>query len=217
VRITPPLKAFLEEKIWMALLHHPELQGFWERELGAAAFSAMQALVPRTWILDARPVPPHAVIPGLLIDGHPVREWTSLQGLTKKQREYVVKPSGFSELAYESRGVSVGHDLPEEEWTACLQEALERFPQQPYILQEFHKASRCRVQYYDFHRDEMRPMRGRVLVRPYYYIVDDRARLAGVQAVVCPPDKKILHGMVDAVLVPCGVREGAEMLQAAED
>ncbi|MEW6754280.1 MAG: hypothetical protein AB1505_25345 [Candidatus Latescibacterota bacterium] len=210
VRITPPLKAFLEEKMWLALLHHPQLRPFWDKELGAQAHARLLALVPRTWIVDARPVPPHAVVAGLHIDGQPVREWTALQHLTKKQREFVLKPSGFSDLAYESRGVSVGHDLPEEEWAGRLREALDRFPRQPYVLQDFHKAARCRVQYYDFHRDEMRAMRGRALVRPYYYLMGDRVRLAGVQAVVCPLDKKVLHGMVDAVLVPCGTREGTE-------
>lgn len=217
VRVTPPLKAFLEEKMWLALLHHPLLRPFWERELGAPSLALLAALVPRTWILDSRPAPPYAVIAGLQIEGQPVREWTALQRLTKKQREYVVKPSGFSDLAYESRGVSVGHDLPEEEWTARLSEALERFQRQPYVLQEFHKAARHRVQYYDFHRDEVRPMRGRVLVRPYYYLVDDRVVLSGVQAVICPPDKKVLHGMVDAVLVPCGVRAQVDSAEPSEE
>ena len=63
--------------------------------------------------------------------------------------------------------------------------------------------------YYDFHSGEIRPMHGRVLLRPYYYVTgEEETKLAGIQAVVCPADKKVLHGMVDAVLVPCAVREG---------
>jgi hypothetical protein len=55
-------------------------------------------------------------------------------------------------------------------------------------------------------------MRGRTLLRPYYYVVGSEARLAGVQAIVCPPDKKVLHGMSDAILAPCAVAspEGRE-------
>ena len=206
VRVTPPLKAYLEEKMWLALFHHPMLQTFWRKELGREATAVLADLIPRSWILDARPLPPHALIPGLEIGGQPVGDWQTLAHLTKKQREFVVKPSGFSELAYESRGVSIGHDLPEEAWGARLQEALDSFATTPYILQEFHKAARRTVRYYDFFEDALRPMRGRILIRPYYYMVDDEPRLSGVQAVVVPPDKKVLHGMVDAVLVPCAVR-----------
>jgi hypothetical protein len=32
--------------------------------------------------------------------------------------------------------------------------------------------------------------------------------LAGILATVCPADKKIIHGMKDAVLVPCAAAPG---------
>lgn len=206
VRLTPPLKAYLEEKLWLALLHHPLLTSFWERELGRRLFSLLTELVPRTWILDPRPAPPYATIPGLQVDGQAINDWQRLGHLTKRQREFVLKPSGFSPMAYESRGVSVGHDLPEEEWTARLQQALDGFPSGPFILQEYHKPAQRTASYYDFHTDEVRPMRGRVLVRPYYYVHGEEPRLSGVQAVICPADKKVLHGMVDAILVPGATR-----------
>ena len=108
----------------------------------------------------------------------------------------VIKPSGFSELAYESKGVSVGHDMSEEMWNHNIQKGLDYFEQTPHILQKFHKSMRQTMHYYDFYEDKLKPMRGRTLLRPYYYLIDDKPNLAGVQAVVCPPDKKILHGMV---------------------
>ena len=162
----------------------------------------MGSLIPRSWIVDARPLPPHAIIPGLDIGGQPVSDWQQLKQLTKKQRELVLKPSGFSNIAYESKGVSIGHDLPEAKWAERLQEALDLFEYQPYILQEFHKAARRTVRYYDFYRDEVVPMRGRVMLRPYYYVIGDAPRLCGIQALVFPADKKILHGMVDAAIMP---------------
>ena len=67
------------------------------------------------------------------------------------------------------------------------------------------RAARKSVRYYDFFDDEIKPMRGRVLLRPYYYLIGEEPQLAGTQAVVCPPDKKILHGMIDAVIAPCAV------------
>ncbi len=211
VRVTPPLKAYLEEKMWLALFRHPLLQTFWQRELDRRSMDVLRGLVPESWILDSTPVPPHAVIPDLRIDGHSVNDWNQLEHLTKKQREFVIKPSGFSELAYGSRGVAIGHDLPEEGWSAHLQEALERFPDSPHILQEFHKSARVSASYYDFSTDQIRSMRGRALLRPYYYTGGEEAQLAGIQAILCPADKKILHGMTDAILVPCAVDRGTSL------
>ena len=205
LRLTPPPKAYLEEKLWLALYHHPQLKEYWRRTLGKESFAALGSLIPHSWIVDSRPLPPHAIIPGFDIGGQPVNDWQALKKLTKKQRELVLKPSGFSDIAYESKGVSIGHDMPEEEWAARVQQALDRFEHQPYILQEFHKAARRTVRYYDFEKDQIVPMRGRVMLRPYYYIVDDKPQLCGIQALVFPADKKILHGMVDSAIMPCAV------------
>lgn len=205
LRLTPPPKAYLEEKLWLALYHHPLLKNYWRRELGKEAFGALCSLIPRSWILDSRPLPPHATIPGFDIGGQPVNDWQQLKRLTKKQRELVLKPSGFSAIAYESKGVAIGHDMPETEWAERVQEALNSFETQPYILQEFHKAARRTVHYYDFYSDAVKSMRGRVMLRPYYYVIGDEPQLAGIQALVFPPDKKILHGMVDCAIMPCAV------------
>ena len=137
--VTPPFKPALEEKLAFALLHHPVQAPFWRRELGEATFDLLAGLMPRTWILDPRPVPPAAVIPDLRIGGRAVADWRDLAEASQRDRRYVVKPSGFSELAWGSRGVSVGHDLPQSEWAAALDAALASFPTTPSILQEFHK------------------------------------------------------------------------------
>lgn len=203
VRLTPPPKAYLEEKLLLALLHHPLLAEFWPRELGKKETRLLHELVPRTWIVDPTPAPPHTTIPGLAPGGRALNDWHGLKGLGKKEREYVLKPSGFSLDAYGSRGVAMGHDLPEDEWAGHIDAALDSFGRTPHVLQEFHKAKQVRCRYYDFFDDEIKPMRGRALLRPYYYMEGDTPRLAGVQAIVCPADKKVLHGMTDAVLVPC--------------
>ncbi|MEC9378311.1 MAG: hypothetical protein VX528_05030, partial [Candidatus Latescibacterota bacterium] len=162
VRITPPMKAFLEEKMWLALFHHPQLQTFWEKELGDAC-ELLQAIIPPSWIIDSRPAPPHMIIPGLQISGQPVSNWDQFLHLSKKQRELVIKPSGFHMDAQQSRGVTVGHDVPEEEWQQALMSARDGFENGPSILQEFHKGARLPFRYYDFNADEIKPMHGRVL------------------------------------------------------
>jgi len=204
VKATPPLKAQLEEKLLMALYHHPLLERFWVRELGEETVDFLTKTFPRTWILDPRPLPPHAVIPGLEIRGESVSDYRALGELGQKERQLVIKPSGFSERAWGSRGVSVGHDMSGDDWQAVVGSSLEAFHTSPHILQEYHTGSRFRVDYYDFESDAMSHFRGRMRLCPYYFVVDDEPVLSGVQATICPPDKKLLHGMVDAVVVPCG-------------
>ncbi|MGH7236863.1 MAG: hypothetical protein ACREIO_10810 [Nitrospiraceae bacterium] len=203
--VTPPFKPALEEKLAFALLHHPVLGPFWRRELGEATFELLAGLMPRTWILDPRPVPPAAVIPDLRIGGRAVADWRDLAEASQRDRRYVVKPSGFSELAWGSRGVSVGHDLPQPEWAAALDTALASFPTTPSILQEFHKGRQFELSYYDARAGAVVPMSGRVRLSPYYFVTGERAELAGVLATLCPPDKKVIHGMRDAIMVPCAV------------
>ncbi|HKC95736.1 MAG TPA: hypothetical protein VKB81_17120, partial [Nitrospira sp.] len=113
--VTPPYKPALEEKSAFALLHHPTLAPYWRTELGEHLFVHLTTIMPRTWILDPAPVPPSAVIPGLSIGSRAVMNWHDLAEATQKERHFVIKPSGFSELAWGSRGVSVGHDLPQNE------------------------------------------------------------------------------------------------------
>lgn len=205
IAVTPPFKPALEEKLAFALLHHPVLAAFWQRELGEETFGVLSGLMPRTWILDPSPLPPYGVIPGLYMAGRPVTDWRGIANASQKDRQYVIKPSGFSELAWGSRGVAVGHDLPQAEWAHTIENALRSFPTTPYILQEFHKGQQYDLTYYDPRTDEMVPMLGRARLSPYYFVAGGRAELAGILATIVPLDKKLIHGMRDAVMVPCAV------------
>jgi len=205
VSVTPPYKPALEEKSAFALLHHPALAPFWRTALGEELYVHLTTVMPRTWVLDPAPVPPSAVIPGLSVGGRAVMHWGDLAAATQKQRHFVLKPSGFSELAWGSRGVSVGHDLPQHEWAAAIETALAAFPHTPYVLQEFHKGRQYHVDYYDAHTGEILTMAGRARLSPYYFVTGETAELAGILATICPADKKVIHGMRDAVMVPCAV------------
>lgn len=94
VALTPPAKPWLEEKMAFALLHHPVLEPFWTRELEPDTFAQLRRLMPRTWILDPRPVSPSAVIPGLTAGGRAVSDWRDLAAAGQKERRFVIKPSG---------------------------------------------------------------------------------------------------------------------------
>ena len=88
-----------------------------------------------------------------------------------------------------------------------MDRALAEFLKSPYVLQRYHKTRVVESAYFDFDRNEMVPMPGRVRLCPYYFVHGDgdsaRPHLGGVLATICPADKKIIHGMKDAILAPC--------------
>ncbi|GJL62669.1 MAG: hypothetical protein NPIRA04_13230 [Nitrospirales bacterium] len=202
--ITPPYKPWLEEKLTFALIHHPMLEQYWKSNLAGETFQTLKRLMPHTWVLDPEPIPPMGVIPGLTLGDQPISDWRMLGTASQKERHYVIKPSGFSELAWGSRGVSIGHDRSQTEWAETIEHGLDSFSTTPYILQEFHKGRLYSVEYYDEQKQDWTTMDGRARLSPYYCVIGDEAKLSGILATVCPKDKKIIHGMRDAVMMPCG-------------
>ncbi len=201
VKMTPPPKATLEEKLAFALFHHHALASLWRSELGNETFERLQRLFPKTWVIDPRQMPPQGVIAGLEAGGAPISDFRQLIALPKSERAYVVKPSGFSELAWGSRGVKIGDDLTREEWTSTIETALGSFDRTPWILQRFHKGKLVRQTYLDREADEVREYDGRVRLCPYYFVTgEESVRLGGVLATIAPADKRLIHGMTDAVL-----------------
>ncbi|MGC1381243.1 MAG: hypothetical protein WA814_09525 [Candidatus Baltobacteraceae bacterium] len=201
VKMTPPPKATLEEKLGFALFHHRALAPLWRGELGDERFERLSLLFPQTWVIDPRPLPPQGVIDALEIGGRAISDFRQLITLPKSERAYVVKPSGFSSLAWGSRGVKIGDDLTREEWTATIETALASYDSTPYILQRFHKGQRVRQRYFDRDRDEIREYDGRVRLCPYYFVTgEESVVLGGILATIAPADKKLIHGMTDAVM-----------------
>ncbi|MBV9720217.1 MAG: hypothetical protein JOZ77_12960 [Candidatus Eremiobacteraeota bacterium] len=201
VRMTPAPKASLEEKLAFALLHHHALASLWSAELGKERFERLARFFPKTWVIDPRPLPPHGTIAGLEAGGAPISDFRQLIALPKSERSYVVKPSGFSELAWGSRGVKIGDDLTRDEWAAAIDTALASFDRTPWILQRFHKGKLVKQRYYDRDRDEIREYEGRVRLCPYYFVTgEESVVLGGVLATIAPADKRLIHGMSDAVM-----------------
>jgi hypothetical protein len=194
--LTPPLKPYLEEKLWLALFWSRPLQEFWRQEVGEKGQKLLQRVIPYSWVLDPAPLPPHAVIPELGI-----QSWTELERFSQKQRELVLKISGFSPEAWGARGVYVGSDLSGEQWTEQVRTGLAEFSHHPRVLQRFVKGSLVE-QDYAAENDEMVTMRGRARICPYYFVANERVALGGVLSTLVPADKKLIHGMRDAVIGP---------------
>ncbi len=202
ITLTPPPKPVLEEKLLFALLWNRNLREFWRRELGERFFEIMLSHAPRTWVMDPSPLPPHAALPGLEIT-----DWRQLKAFSQRERDMIIKVSGFSELAWGARGVYLGSDLSQGDWSAAVDTALASFPKNPYILQQFRRPDTRPALWFDESTGTVAPFEGRVRLCPYYFIAGEgdsaRATLGGILATICPADKKIIHGMSDAVLAPC--------------
>ena len=197
VSVTPPFKPYLEEKMWFALFWMQPLREFWRRELGEKYFLKLQQIIPYTWLLDPTPLPQHAVIPRLEI-----HDWREAARFSQKERDLLLKVSGFSPLGWGSRGVALGADLPHSEWQRQIEHALETFEQSPTLMQRFHKGRLVEQRYWDSETSELKTMNGRVRLCPYYFVETDKVKMRGALATVAPADKKLLHGMRDAILVP---------------
>lgn len=206
VVVTPAYKPYLEEKALPALFRNPALEQYWRKSLGDG-YEVLDKTLVDTYILDNRQVPPGAQISGFLWRGEPIRNWCVIKDSSQKERRLVIKPSGYSPLAWGSRGVKIGHDMSREDWSEAVDAALESFDSSPWVLQHFHDTSLIGVKYLSKQNDEIRSMQARVRLCPYYFVVDDRAELGGVLATACPKDKKLIHGMTDAVMAPCRQEE----------
>lgn len=217
VVVAPPMRAFQEEKAALALLRHPALSPFWEESLGGEKFSLLKKIVPETWVVEPPPpcgLPASAVLLAPTRDGRPIRDWGELASAPKRERDLVLKASGFSPDAWGARSVTVGSDASQSEWAAALARALDSARERDslYIAQRFRKPARLPHTVFDDAGTPV-PAFGRVRICPYYFVVPDpaapareRAALGGALCTFCPPDKKIIHGMSSAVLLPCDLR-----------
>ena len=201
IRLTPPPKPVFEEKMLFALLWNRNLQNFWRQELGEGFLARLKKVIPCTWLVDPTPLPPHAAIPELNLT-----DWQQLKTLSQKERDLILKVSGFSEHAWGARGVYLGSDLSHADWSAAVDRAISSFETSPFVLQRYEKPRLVEAEWFDFEKNQTVPMKGRARLCPYYFVVGEgdaaRPQLGGVLATICPADKKIIHGMTDAILAP---------------
>lgn len=202
IRLTPPPKPFLEEKLTLALLWNRNLRAFWLQHLGESFLKQLLQIVPYTWIIDPSPLPPNGAFPELNLT-----DWQQLKTLSQKERDLILKVSGFSENAWGARGVSLGSDMSVADWSAAVDQAINSAEKNPFILQRYHKPKTVEAKWFDFKANAVHVMNGRVRLCPYYFVHGDgdaaRTQLGGALATICQADKKIIHGMDDAILAPC--------------
>lgn len=203
IEVSSPHKAFLEEKMWSALFHSQPLRSNWLKWMRQSQIEKLQSYLPYSWVIDPSPVPHYAELPRLGINN-----WNELSKFSQKQRELVLKISGFSELAWGSRSVKIGHDLSAEDWKNAVEMAIEDFPSRPWVMQKFKKAKVFKHSYWDISEEKIKTIDVRARLCPYYFTStkDDSisdVKLGGILATLVPSDKKIIHGMSEAIMAPC--------------
>jgi hypothetical protein len=223
VIIAPPMRPFQEEKLALALFHHHRLQDFWAENLGGRSLKLLRQLIPMSWVMDPTPLPPGAVLDGPRVSGRALADWSQLAQASQKERDLIIKISGYHETAWGARSVVLGSDCSREEWQAGIERALQLAPTNLHVLQEYRKPRRVKHPVYhpaerdgavgvtqakdDLSSVVLAKEEGRLRLCPYFFTINGEARLAGALATFCPPDKKIIHGMQDAVLLPCRVAD----------
>ena len=188
--LSPPMRPFQEEKLWLALFHRPDLEGFWRAQLGEATFALLKTVIPRGW----------AVLPETPPDGF--ASWLDVKRASQKKRALILKRSGFHPSAWGARSVTFGSDVSADVWAQKIDEALAAAPQSPFILQIYEKPVRAPHPVYEDGAARERSLRTRLCA---YYFPQENGEtvLGGVLATLCPADKKIIHGMSVATLLPC--------------
>jgi hypothetical protein len=215
VAIAPPMRHFQEEKLALALFHHHLLQDFWAEALSGRALKLLRALIPPSWIMDPAPLPPGAVLDGPRVAGRSLNDWRDLVNASQKERDLIIKISGYHETAWGARSVVLGSDCSREEWQQGVERAIELAPTNLHVLQTYKKPRRLEHPLYDAKagdaasRAVAAPRPGRLRLCPYYFVVSGQPRLSGALATFCPPDKKIIHGMQDPALLPGRIERGA--------
>jgi hypothetical protein len=202
--LTPPMRHFQEEKLGLALFHHHILEDYWRESLPKASYKILKKVIPQTWIMDPVELPPNAVLDAPFVGGKPIYDWYQLVEAGKKERNLIIKISGFHESAWGARSVTLGSDSSRSEWEEAIQQAVAMADTSLHVLQTYEKPTRLSHPVY---REDgsTYDMQGRMRLCPYYFVDEKQqtADLHGILATLCPADKKIIHGMKDAALLPC--------------
>lgn len=199
--VSPPMRPFQEEKLNLALFHHHLLEDFWRENLSKPSYKLLKRIIPNGWIMDPVDLPPNAVLDAPWVGGKPITHWEQLAEASQRERNLILKLSGFHENAWGARSVLLGSDASRDEWREGIVEATSEADKNLYILQEYRKPARRKHPIYDA-EGVLRHPQGRVRLCPYYFAKGDEVSMQGVLATVCPADKKIIHGMRDAALLP---------------
>jgi len=118
ISITPPIKPYLEEKMWFALFGCSRYANSGTR-IRREIFRQATRMIPYSWLLDPTPLPQHGSFHAWRL-----HDWREAARFSQRDRDLLLKVSGFSPLGWGSRGIALGADLPHAEWEKRINHAL---------------------------------------------------------------------------------------------
>ncbi len=184
VPIYPPLKQFLEEKIWMALLYCKDYENFWKSRLGKN-FDLLKKYIPPTWVIHENFLP------------MPLSE---LMLLSRKKRQYVTKLSGYSEKAWGGRSFIYWGEPSKKKWKEFLSTAMQS--NQLYILQQFQQSKKHSFPaLINGEIKQIDNLRNRLC--PFYFRIGKKAELGDI--IVTLRKCKNVHGATDSIRIPVAI------------
>ena len=154
LKVFPGYKSHLEEKAMMAMFFDDEFESIFRMILGRH-YDLLKDILPPTYVLHESP-------PSKL----GISNWEELAKISRKERRFVLKVSGFSDLGSWSKGVTFLNKLSQQQCREVIQEALAG--ETTFVIQEFKKGKNFQQEYYDFEKSNLAAMNGRVRFTPYF-------------------------------------------------
>lgn len=158
--IIPSISPQMEEKAILSLIFNPNYEPFLRRRLGERVFEILCSTVIPTWVING-PQPP---------DFFPekIRSWSDLAKLSRRKRGYVLKPSGFDSHASWSKGLIFLNQLSRRKAEEVL-EMVSNTPLGTWVIQRFIEGRHLTLPYFDFQRESIETMTGKVRLTPYFF------------------------------------------------
>src|SRR5262249_36055760 len=101
--------------------------------------------------------------------------------------------------------VVLGSDASDDEWQTAINHALTEFPNHPHILQRLPKSRLVDQPFLNSTTGEIEVRHGQAHLRPYYFVIEGKARLRGALTTIHPSDKNLPNSLKDAIAVPTAI------------
>jgi hypothetical protein len=189
----PSLTPHMEEKAVMSFIWDSRHEPFYKSALGLAGFNFLRTVIPPTWIVGEE----KHFSPGL---PHGFESSADLARLTKSQRQFVLKASGFSSTSSWAEGVIFLQSQSQAKTEKALADSAAASGQL-FIVQQFQEGVKIPMSY-ETPKGEA-TMQARVRLTPYF--AADTGKLLTIKATGCEGTQRI-HATSSSINTPVLVK-----------
>lgn len=187
VNILPSLTPQLEEKAILSLLWDKRWENYLTKQLGLVVFNHLKHVVPPTWVVGQE-----KFFSGLFPKG--IESALDLAKLSRSQRVFVLKPSGFCEKSSWARGVEFLSKLSAQNIERLIDHALKE-TDNLWVLQQFIPGRKIEI-FYTNNDGILERMMGKVRLTPYFSLPD--GKLIAIKATCCA-DTDYIHATTESI------------------